>query len=88
MTMAGSLKVYAQHDGMEPVFLCQVETLAEADAQIAALEEQWQAWHFNNPDNPPTDPRVAHMEGSGIYAEAEDGTVWVEIDPGHWEKER
>jgi hypothetical protein len=73
-------KVYAQHEGAEPVFLCTVGSLEEANAVIAILDRRFAD------DIQTQDPRVRQMEGTAIYAESTDGTVWVEIAPGIWEK--
>lgn len=80
-------KVFAQHDGaLKPVFICEVASLIEADAIIADLDRQWQEWEASGfPEI--ADPRVSQMEGSGIYAESDDGSVWIEISPGEWEKD-
>lgn len=79
-------KVYAQHDGADPVLLCEVATLREANKVIEDLDRQWVAWH--NAGFPSgVDPRVAQMEGTAIFAKESDGSVWLEIEPGEWDLE-
>lgn len=79
-------KVYAQHDGSEPILLCEVATLQEADKVLEELDNQWIAWEqAGYPEG--VDERVRQMEGTAIYATGLDGSVWLEMEPGRWIQE-